>query len=161
MNLYLDLIVKRASGELKTAASWMRDFVRSHPDYEHDSVVPESTAYDLLKRCHDVGVGAAHEPELLGPDKIAPIFKENAYNVQLSRVNFSSNGGLVRLLASYAERARLVTRGVAPKNDPFRSQKSQITTSNGGPNPKRLQRRSRDEERRERRPRGKLPLYKR
>ena len=36
---YVDLIVKRASGELQTAAAWQRDFVRQHPDYKKDSVV--------------------------------------------------------------------------------------------------------------------------
>ena len=35
---YVDLIVKRASGELQTAAAWQRDFVRSHEDYRKDSV---------------------------------------------------------------------------------------------------------------------------
>ena len=89
----------RRSGELKTAAAWTRDFVASHPAYARDSVVPPETAYDLLQRCHDVGVGAAHEPSLLGPEpKVAPVRKENAYNVPLARVHFQTSDSLRTLL---------------------------------------------------------------
>ena len=36
---YLDLIKKRATGELVITASYLRTFVRNHPKYEKDSVV--------------------------------------------------------------------------------------------------------------------------
>ena len=36
---YLDLIKKRATGELVTTASYLRTFVRNHPKYEKDSIV--------------------------------------------------------------------------------------------------------------------------
>lgn len=36
------------TGTLKTAATWIRDFVRSHPDYKFDSVVSQGINYDLL-----------------------------------------------------------------------------------------------------------------
>ena len=107
---YVDLIVKRASGELQTAASWQRDFIRAHPDYKKDSVVSPLIAKDLLQRCHDIGVGDAHEPSLLGLNVVAPIRKENAYNVQLSRVNFQTSSSLCTLLDQYAERALLVKK---------------------------------------------------
>lgn len=61
---YLDLIRRRAngtfpfillllsclfdSGSLQTPATWIRNFVRSHPDYKYDSVVSQETNYDLL-----------------------------------------------------------------------------------------------------------------
>ncbi|KAK3088140.1 hypothetical protein FSP39_015291 [Pinctada imbricata] len=48
---YLNLISKRASGEIPTTAQWMRNFVRTHKDYKQDSVVSESINYDLLKKC--------------------------------------------------------------------------------------------------------------
>ncbi len=32
-----------------TPATWIRDFIRSHPDYKHDSVVSQRINYDLLK----------------------------------------------------------------------------------------------------------------
>lgn len=48
LGTYLDLIRKRASGELDTAARWIREFVRTHPGYEGDSVVSEEVNKDLV-----------------------------------------------------------------------------------------------------------------
>ncbi|KAI8320378.1 GCS-domain-containing protein [Martensiomyces pterosporus] len=62
----LSLVEKRASGKLSTLAAWMRKFVRSHPDYRHDSVVPPSTNYDLLKTMNDIEEGRIKAPDLLG-----------------------------------------------------------------------------------------------
>ena len=45
---YLDLVRRRANGSLKTAATWIRDFVRSHPSYKFDSVVNKEINYDLI-----------------------------------------------------------------------------------------------------------------
>lgn len=45
---YLDLIRKRASGELWTTAKWIRHFVANHPKYEKDSVVSEEITKDLV-----------------------------------------------------------------------------------------------------------------
>jgi glutamate--cysteine ligase catalytic subunit len=45
---YLDLVSKRASGELNTAARWIRDFVDVHPEYKHDSVVSPTVNHDLI-----------------------------------------------------------------------------------------------------------------
>ncbi|KAJ4396047.1 glutamate--cysteine ligase [Gnomoniopsis smithogilvyi] len=52
---YLDLIRKRASGELWTAAKWIREFVASHPSYQFDSVVPEEINKDLVGAVIEVG----------------------------------------------------------------------------------------------------------
>ncbi|KAK0388280.1 hypothetical protein NLU13_4525 [Sarocladium strictum] len=52
---YLDLIRKRASGELVTAARWIRDFVAAHPDYKRDSVVDEQINKDLIAAVIAVG----------------------------------------------------------------------------------------------------------
>ncbi|KAJ5576428.1 Glutamate-cysteine ligase catalytic subunit [Penicillium sp. DV-2018c] len=46
---YLELVSKRASGENPTPATWMREFVRSHKDYRHDSYVSERVCYDLMR----------------------------------------------------------------------------------------------------------------
>ena len=35
-------------GTLLTPATWIRNFVRSHPDYQKDSVVSQAINYDLL-----------------------------------------------------------------------------------------------------------------
>ncbi|KAI9979987.1 hypothetical protein PInf_027034 [Phytophthora infestans] len=80
---YMCLIAKRATGELPTAATWMRRFVRAHPDYRHDSVVPHSTAFDLLNECQQIGEGLKQCPELLGDFKIAPVRGQAAYRVPL------------------------------------------------------------------------------
>ena len=52
---YLDLIRRRASGELCTTARWIRDFVAAHPAYRHDSVVPEAVSHDLVGVVIDMG----------------------------------------------------------------------------------------------------------
>lgn len=63
---YLDFISKRASGELKNAASWMRNFVVNHPDYKQDSKVSPKINYDLLDACVRIGRGEYHPADLLG-----------------------------------------------------------------------------------------------
>ncbi len=52
---YLDLIRRRASGELWTAARWIRYFIASHPDYAHDSVVSEPVTKELVGAV--IGIG--------------------------------------------------------------------------------------------------------
>ena len=55
LSTYLELIGKRASGELWTAARWIRHFVRGHPAYGYDSAVPEAICKDLIGTVVDVG----------------------------------------------------------------------------------------------------------
>lgn len=52
---YLDLIRRRASGELWTAARWIRHFVATHPLYQKDSVVSEEVVHDLVGAVISVG----------------------------------------------------------------------------------------------------------
>ncbi|KAJ1554663.1 hypothetical protein HK096_002484 [Nowakowskiella sp. JEL0078] len=52
---YLDVIRKKASGEYKTTARWMRDFVIDHPLYKKDSRVSDEIAYDLMKKMEELG----------------------------------------------------------------------------------------------------------
>ena len=62
---YLDLIRKRASGELMTTARWIREFVRGHEDYKGDSRVSERVNYDLVKVVEKLGMGRGNEvPEV-------------------------------------------------------------------------------------------------
>jgi len=63
---YLNLLSERASGKLLTNAAWIRQFIRNHPDYAHDSRIPHSTAYDLLVACKEIGEGIRQEPGLVG-----------------------------------------------------------------------------------------------
>ena len=51
---YLDLIRKRASGQLWTGAKWIRHFIREHREYRSDSVVSEGVCYDLLKAVEEI-----------------------------------------------------------------------------------------------------------
>ena len=52
---YLDLIRKRASGQLWTGAKWIRSFVRGHRAYKKDSGVSEEICYDLVKAVEEMG----------------------------------------------------------------------------------------------------------
>jgi len=52
---YLTLVSKRASGELQTGATWIREFVRAHPEYKKDSVVNERINYDLMRAVEKLG----------------------------------------------------------------------------------------------------------
>lgn len=108
---YLCLIAKRATGELPTAATWMRRFVRAHPDYAHDSVVSSSIAYDLLKECQDIGEGIKQCPELLGEFKIEPVRGEAAYQVPLKSEGVEASMRQ-KLLERYM--GRTTTNGVCP-----------------------------------------------
>ncbi|KAI1401699.1 GCS-domain-containing protein [Hypoxylon fuscum] len=55
LSTYLDLIRMRASGELWTAAKWIRHFVAQHPGYDHDSVVTDEITKDLVSAVVDIG----------------------------------------------------------------------------------------------------------
>ncbi|KAH6928125.1 hypothetical protein HPB50_012116 [Hyalomma asiaticum] len=63
---YLQLIEKRASGQLMTAARWIRRFVTSHPEYKKDSVVSDGIAYDLVVRINKLQHNFWCCPELIG-----------------------------------------------------------------------------------------------
>lgn len=66
LNRYLRLVSKRASGELCTAASYIRSFVRSHPAYQQDSIISPRINYDLLVHLHRVMKGELKPVSLLG-----------------------------------------------------------------------------------------------
>ena len=55
---------------MQTTAKWMREFVRSHPKYQHDSVVTQEINYDLMKFIEKIQKGEASVPELLGDFKV-------------------------------------------------------------------------------------------
>ena len=52
-------------GELLTTASWLRNFVTTHPDYKHDSYVSEKINYDLMKTCRAMSSGQLSDGKLL------------------------------------------------------------------------------------------------
>jgi len=106
---YMDFIVARASGELMTPAAWIRQFVRSHPDYKFDSVVSPKVAADLMTKCHRVGLGLDKAPELHGAFSIERIDAKDAYAAPLlSNQPLSRSDTMVgHLLDHYAERSEL------------------------------------------------------
>merc|ERR1719373_1239096 len=80
---YLTFIKRRSMGELITPATWMRRFVRSHPEYKQDSVITQGIAYDLMRACDEIGKGQRQCTELLGDVVIDPITTEHAYDTHL------------------------------------------------------------------------------
>jgi glutamate--cysteine ligase catalytic subunit len=103
LNMYLDFIERRATGELVTPATWMRNFVRNHANYKGDSVVSDEIAYDLMCTCRDIGEGKLHIPELLGDVKIDLITPDGAYGVKLDSTR-TQNETLLTLLQRYTNR---------------------------------------------------------
>ncbi|KAF5370723.1 hypothetical protein D9758_001829 [Tetrapyrgos nigripes] len=65
---YLDLVKRRSNGSLLTAATWIRNFVRSHPAYGKDSVVSQEINYDLLVAVDEIERGVRSAPGLLPKD---------------------------------------------------------------------------------------------
>lgn len=55
LNIYFEFIGDRASGKIPSTASYIRKFVRSHPDYKHDSIVSDKINYDLIKHLQKLG----------------------------------------------------------------------------------------------------------
>ncbi|KAG9082139.1 hypothetical protein FS749_007083 [Ceratobasidium sp. UAMH 11750] len=54
---YLDLIKMRANRSVDTPAMWIRNFVRTHPAYQFDSVLSQEINYDLIKALKQVTCG--------------------------------------------------------------------------------------------------------
>ncbi|KAJ7084345.1 glutamate-cysteine ligase catalytic subunit [Mycena belliarum] len=65
---YLDLIRKRSNGTLLTPATWMRNFVRSHPTYKQDSVVSAEINYDLMVAVDEIERGVRKAEDLMPAD---------------------------------------------------------------------------------------------
>jgi len=67
LSKYIKFISLRANGKLKTNSLWIREFVRSHPNYKHDSIVTQSIAYDLMKAITEIQQsGSKEESSLFG-----------------------------------------------------------------------------------------------
>ncbi len=70
---YLNLIRDRASGKLWTAAKWIREFVKEHPDYKGDSEVGDHINHDLIGAViqieRDGGTEVKNVEKLLGDQR--------------------------------------------------------------------------------------------
>ncbi|KAI4844900.1 glutamate-cysteine ligase Gcs1 [Aureobasidium sp. EXF-8845] len=72
MARYLNLIRRRATGELWTAAKWIRHFVAEHKEYKKDSVVGEGITFDLVKAVEQMTINEGKDglgAEMLGQRK--------------------------------------------------------------------------------------------
>ena len=58
----LSFLKNRVTGQKKTLATWMRDYVSNHPDYKQDSVVTNTISYDLCKKIIDISYGVDKDP---------------------------------------------------------------------------------------------------
>jgi glutamate--cysteine ligase catalytic subunit len=65
-NTMISFLVKRARGEIKTGARYMRDFVLNHPEYQFDSVVNNKICYDLVKETTLLGIPEKWDTTLCG-----------------------------------------------------------------------------------------------
>ena len=66
VNRYLDLLGQRATGQLLTAASWLRKFVDVHPDYRHDSQLRQPVVADLIRTIEQIQSGKIEVTQLTG-----------------------------------------------------------------------------------------------
>lgn len=108
------LCCRRATGELMTPATWMRQFVQRHPEYRGDSVITPGIAHDLLRTCHGIGTGDIACPELLGDIVIERVRKEDAYGSVLpGRLTSQERAELIQTLVKRAAlpRPEHVARG--------------------------------------------------
>lgn len=112
VSTYLDFIVARAAGELLTPAAWMRNYVRAHPDYKHDSVVSSRIAADLMAKCHRIGQGLEKVPELHGSFHIEPVYAHDAESaLLLSDMPLERSASYMgRAVERYAQRSELMAR---------------------------------------------------
>jgi hypothetical protein len=76
-----------------TGATYQREFVRSHPDYRGDSVVPPRVAHDLLTHLHRVAAGTEEAPNLVGRDAPRPVvFKADSLGALREEVRLPAGG---------------------------------------------------------------------
>jgi len=62
---YLDLVERRCTGKLMTAAAWFRRFALFHPDYKQNSVLTHAMVYDIVEAVHQIAKGRIRVPQLL------------------------------------------------------------------------------------------------
>jgi len=72
LRAYLTLVRRRADGSLETPATWIREFVRTHPAYKFDSVVSAEINYDLIRAVDEIERGVRAPPAFL-PEDYKPV----------------------------------------------------------------------------------------
>ena len=67
LGLYLDLVAARANGSLITTATFIRNYIKSHPEYRQDSRITPRMNFDLMHLLDEIEKGNRQAPGLL-PD---------------------------------------------------------------------------------------------
>jgi glutamate--cysteine ligase catalytic subunit len=127
VTVYLDFIVARAAGQLVTPATWMRNYIRSHPDYKFDSVVSSRIATDLMMKCHRIGMGLDKPRELYGDFPIQTVSAKDAVTARLlsSLPLGRSTSHVERTMDRYSARSHLMAKKRALVND-LEQQRTQV-----------------------------------
>lgn len=103
LDKYLRFISKRAKGDTVTTANWIRNFVRTHPAYQQDSIVSQEISHDLMIACDNIGRGLKTCPEILGRNIIEKIVPQDAYGTVLpGQLSYSDRTALVQKLMTRA-----------------------------------------------------------
>lgn len=85
---YIKLISGRAAGKIPTFSHYSRDFIRGHPQYNHDSLVGDAVNYDFLKRVQEISEYKGEGVSELFGDEIGSYLSRHA----VLSVTCQSNG---------------------------------------------------------------------
>ncbi len=66
IRLFLQFLIDRSKGEVRTGAKFLRDLVVSSPNYKQDSVVNEKVMFDLLSVVKELDVNEETREQFLG-----------------------------------------------------------------------------------------------
>jgi glutamate--cysteine ligase catalytic subunit len=66
LNNYLKLIEGKANGSIQTTATYMRDFIKGHKNYQFDSVCSNEITYDLMWNLYQIANNYIKCPQLTG-----------------------------------------------------------------------------------------------
>jgi len=93
-----------------TAATWMRKYIREHPDYKFDSVISSRIATDLMAKCHRIGQGLEKVPEMYGDFPIMPLTAKDGLSAKLDYPFHRSGSHVSSAMDKYSEREVLMAR---------------------------------------------------
>lgn len=117
----------------------MRNFVRTHPKYNNDSIVNNDIAIDLMNACNDIGTGLRPCPEILGRHGVSRVRKEDAYGRPLAgRIHAMERQELIRHMVARARPGRNLSRNNTLSGDPGETisrENSVSTASSCSPKP--------------------------
>ena len=100
---YLQYITSKVKGETITTATWIRNFVTTHPAYNNDSFISQEIQYDLVKACDAIGSGQMLCPEILGKHVVTPICANDAYGTMMKgKLTASERSSLLNKLVKRA-----------------------------------------------------------